>query len=89
MDKGVILQKTDRKLLQYSHFSPLSGVADVPENYHTVTIHLKEKGSRVVVDLSQDNNETEESRDHSQKNWEMMLGNLKKFLEEGRENLSG
>jgi uncharacterized protein YndB with AHSA1/START domain len=88
-DKGIILQMTDQKLLQYSHFSPLSGIEDVPENYHIVTIRLKEKNNRVVVDLSQDNNPTEESRDHSQKNWEMMLDNLKKFLETGEESKHG
>src|SRR5215204_4964265 len=37
-DKGTI-QKIERdRLLQYSHFSPLSGQPDVPENYHTVSI---------------------------------------------------
>lgn len=86
-DKGVILQVVDQKLLQYSHFSPLSGLPEIPENFHIVTIQLKEKSNRVVVDLSQDNNTTEESRDHSQKNWEMMLNNLKEFLEKGKENL--
>ena len=29
-DKGEILQIKPRKLLQYSHFSPVSGLADVP-----------------------------------------------------------
>jgi len=33
------------------------------------------------ISLSQDNNLTAESRDHNQKNWEMMLTGLKKVLE--------
>jgi uncharacterized protein YndB with AHSA1/START domain len=88
MDKGVILQMIDHKLLQYSHFSPLSGLPEVPENFHIVTVQLKERRDRAIVDLFQENNESEESRDHSQKNWEMMLENLKNFLETGKESLS-
>src|SRR5919199_1123323 len=35
-DKGVILELKPGRTLQYSHFSPLSGAPDRPENYHTV-----------------------------------------------------
>jgi hypothetical protein len=38
--KGVILKLKRNSLIQYSHFSPLSGKPDLPENYHTVTIKL-------------------------------------------------
>src|SRR5678815_6187888 len=38
-DKGVILKIEPEQTLQYSHFSPLSGEPDQPENYHTVTIN--------------------------------------------------
>ena len=80
-DKGTILQLKPERLLQYSHFSPLSGVPDKPENYHTVTIELSEKASQTLISLAQDNNATEEAREHSEKNWGMMLDGLKKFLE--------
>src|SRR5688572_509040 len=39
-DKGVVLQFKPERMLQYSHFSPLSGEPDIEENYHTVTIEL-------------------------------------------------
>ena len=81
-DKGVILQVKPERTLQYSHFSPLSGLPDRPENYHTVTIELSGDGDQTRVTLAQDNNPTEEARAHSQKNWEMMLGALKKYLEQ-------
>ncbi|HEX6303183.1 MAG TPA: SRPBCC family protein [Anaerolineales bacterium] len=81
-DKGTILEVEDENVLQYSHFSPLSGQADVPENYHTVTIELSGAGSKTMVTLTQDNNESEEARQHSEQNWEMMLEALKKFVEE-------
>ncbi len=80
-DKGVILKLKPERILQYSHFSPLSGQSDVPEHYHTVTIELSPKGTGTMLMLSQDNNSTEEDREHSEKNWGMMLTGLKKFLE--------
>jgi hypothetical protein len=69
------------RLLQYSHFSPLSGEPDVPENYHIVTIDLSENGDQTQVSLSQNHNATDEARKHSEKNWSMMLDGLKKLLE--------
>jgi len=81
-DKGVILQFKPGRTLQYSHFSPLSGLPDQPDNYHTVTIDLSKKGDQTSVSLAQDNNQTEQERDDSGKNWGgVMLTALKKFLE--------
>jgi len=80
-DKGFILKLKPERLIQYSHFSPLSGKPDLPENYHTVTIKLTTDEAGTAVSLSQDNNETEEAREHSEKNWKMMLDALKKLLE--------
>ncbi len=81
-DKGVILQLKPERTVQYSHFSPLSGLSDKRENYHTVTIELWGEGNQTRVSLAQDKNPTEQARDHSEKNWEMMLIALKKFLEQ-------
>jgi uncharacterized protein YndB with AHSA1/START domain len=80
-DKGVIRQLSSGRALQYTHFSPLSGLPDKPENYHTVTIQLSPEGNRTRVSLTQDNNPTEEARSHSEKNWGMMLEALKRFVE--------
>jgi uncharacterized protein YndB with AHSA1/START domain len=80
-DKGVILQLKPGRIIQYSHFSPLSGLPDKPENYHIVTIELSADGNQTHVSLTQDNNATEEERSDSEKNWGMMLAALKKFLE--------
>lgn len=81
-DKGTIKRAEAGRLLEYTHFSPLSGQPDAPENYHTVTIELVDAGDQTRVILTQDKNATEEERAHSQKNWEMMLAELKKFLED-------
>ena len=80
-DKGVIRKIEPPRVLQYTHFSPLAGLPDQPENYHTVTIELNERDGRTDVTLSQDNNPTDEAREHSEKNWRMMLDGLKKFVE--------
>jgi uncharacterized protein YndB with AHSA1/START domain len=81
-DKGVILRFEPGRILEYSHFSPLAGLADAPENYHRVKIELSAAGNQTRVELAQDNNPTEEARASSEKNWGMMLAGLKKYLEE-------
>jgi uncharacterized protein YndB with AHSA1/START domain len=80
-DKGKIMRIEPGKKLQYSHYRPLSGLDDKPENYHTVTITLNENNNRTHVRLEQDNNADEKSKEHSEKNWTMMLQSLKKLLE--------
>jgi uncharacterized protein YndB with AHSA1/START domain len=80
-DKGVILRLDPGRTLQYSHFSPLSGLPDTPENYHTVTVELSETVGGTDVSLTQDNNATDEERAHSEQNWLMMLAALKKYVE--------
>ncbi len=81
-DKGVILEMIPGKLIKYTYFSPLSGQADVPENYRTITVELKEMEGSVLINLAQDNNPTEESRVHSEMNWKMALETMKRILEE-------
>ena len=83
-DKGKILQLDNQKKLQYSHYSPLSGLNDNPENYHIVTIDLTKKENETIVTLIQDNNPDEKTKEHSEKNWKMTLASLKKLLEESR-----
>ena len=80
-DKGVILNIDPGHTLRYSHWSPLSGLPDAPENHHTVTIELSGEGACTHVSLAQDNNKTDEERDHSAKNWTTMLEGLKKAVE--------
>lgn len=80
-DNGAIQRFDPERALVDTHWPPLSGKPAVPENYHTVTWELTETGDGTEVTLIQDNNETEEARDHSEENWEMGLGNLRERLE--------
>jgi uncharacterized protein YndB with AHSA1/START domain len=80
-DKGEILEVVEERRLKVSHFSPLSGEEDAPENYHTLLYELEEDDGTTHVSLSQDNNRSEEAAEHSRANWEKMLSGLKQVVE--------
>ncbi len=80
-DKGVILQMESEKMLKYTHFSPLSGKADEPDNYQIVTVYLADGADKTEVSLTQENNTDENTRLESEKNWMVMLEGLKKYVE--------
>lgn len=80
-DRGEILRFEPSRVLQYSHFSPLSGLDDVPENHHIVTVTLAQDPLGTQVTLTQDGNATEEAREHSEANWQAMLDALKDHVE--------
>ena len=82
-DKGTVLDVQPGKRLVATHWSPLSGVPDVPENYHTVTYLLSEHDGATDVTIKQDHNASDEEKMHSQQNWQMVLAGLKKLLEGG------
>jgi uncharacterized protein YndB with AHSA1/START domain len=80
-DKGIVLVVEPSKRLVSTHWSPLSGVPDSPENYHTVTYLLSEHNGSTEVIIQQDNNASEEEKTHSEQNWKMVLSGLKKLVE--------
>lgn len=82
-DKGEILDVEPNRRLRVTHFSPMAGLPDKPENYHTLTYELDDRGGGTHVSLSQDNNGSKEEADHSTANWEMVLNGLKKTVEAG------
>jgi len=84
-DKGVILQIVRAQVLEFSYFSPRAGVADLPENYHIVTVHLSSDGAQQTrVLLDQDSNLTDEARECAETIWSLMLAGLKRFVEHNR-----
>jgi uncharacterized protein YndB with AHSA1/START domain len=82
-DKGEILEFEPERHLRMTHFSPMTGNEDVPENYHTLTYELEGANGSTRVSLSQDGNETAEAAEHSQANWEKVLSGLKATVEAG------
>ncbi|GAA1581051.1 hypothetical protein GCM10009804_42140 [Kribbella hippodromi] len=77
-DKGKILAVDPGRVLQFTHFSPLTGQPDVPENYHTLTYELT--GSTHLT-LTQDNNASEEEADHARGMWQSLLAKVKEAAE--------
>jgi uncharacterized protein YndB with AHSA1/START domain len=83
-DKGEIVAVEPGRLLEVTHFSPLSGQEDKPENYHRVRYELERvDGGRTRVRLTQDNSGSAEEAEHSSATWQAMLDGLKKVVEQG------
>jgi uncharacterized protein YndB with AHSA1/START domain len=80
-DHGKILEIRPPELLRTTHFSPLSGKPDVPENYHEITYTLNREDGATNVVLTQDNNGSAEEVKHSAANWQQMLESLKSVVE--------
>jgi uncharacterized protein YndB with AHSA1/START domain len=82
-DKGEIVEIEPEHHLKVTHFSPLSGQEDVPENYHNLVYELAAIGDTTYVSLSQDKNATEAQAEHSKGMWQKMLVGLKEVVEGG------
>lgn len=80
-DKGKILKIEPEKQMVSTHWSPLSGVPDAPENYHTVIYTLSGNDASTEITIAQDNNASEEEKEHSEQNWRIVLNGMKKLLE--------
>ena len=80
-DKGKVVQFVPGKLLVSTFWSSLEGLPDTPENYKTVTYELTAQSSQTQLTISQDNNDSEEAARHSEQNWQMVLGGIKKLVE--------
>ncbi|HEY3559580.1 MAG TPA: SRPBCC family protein [Kribbella sp.] len=77
-DKGEILAVEPNRLLKFTHFSPLTGQPDVPENYHTLTYTLT---GNTHLKLEQDNNGSEDEAKHSEGMWNQLLEKVKQAAE--------
>jgi uncharacterized protein YndB with AHSA1/START domain len=81
-DKGTVLAVEPQKLLKYTHWSPMGGSEDKPENYHTVTYELAGEDGKTTLTLIQDNNASQEEADKmASDNWGPVLNGLKETVE--------
>ena len=80
-DKGTILKFEKGKVFQYNCWSSFSSLPDTPENYAVLTFELSPHGSSTELLLTQDNIADETALEHSNKNWDGVLGTMKKLLE--------
>jgi hypothetical protein len=75
------LQMETQKLLRHSYWSNISGLADVPENYHIITYQLLPYKNNTKLILTEENLPTKEMKEASAKIWDTVFDNLKKLLE--------
>ncbi len=80
-DKGTVLEFEQDKLIVSTYWSSMSGTADAPENYQTVRYELDESNSGTLLTIIQTNIDSQESADHSEQNWDMVLQGIKKVCE--------
>lgn len=80
-DHGRVIELQEPSRIVLTHFSPLSGLDDAPENYHSLRFELDETPIGTHVTLDQDNNPTAEAAEHSRENWTTMLAGVKTVAE--------
>ena len=80
-DGGTIIEIEPEKKLISTYWSSMSGTEDKPENYATVGYYLEPTENGTKLTITQDNIKTEEAKEHSTSNWNMVLDTMKKILE--------
>jgi uncharacterized protein YndB with AHSA1/START domain len=80
-DKGVVLGIQPGQLLKVTHYSPLSGLPDTPENYHVVTYAISGAGDHSTLTITQANYRDQAEVDESVGTWTTILGGIKTLLE--------
>jgi uncharacterized protein YndB with AHSA1/START domain len=80
-DKGTILRIQPAMELVHTHWSPMSGRPDEPENYEEVTWSLSERDGETDLTITETNLASEEAKAMSEQSWRMVLENLKTLLE--------
>ena len=80
-DKGEVLTYDEPHVLSVTHYSPMMGQPDEPENYHTLVYTLTAAAEGTHLELTQDGNESEEQAEQFSQNWQGMLDGLKEHVE--------
>ena len=80
-DKGNILKIETEKIIRYNYWSGFSGLEDKEENYSIVTYELNDENGKTRLSLTQENLANEQSKEHSDKNWDIVLSQMKEIIE--------
>lgn len=80
-DKGTVLTYDEPRVLSVTHYSPLMGQADEPENYHTLVYTLTADGDVTQLALTQDGCTDAAQAEQFSRNWQSMLEGLKTLVE--------
>jgi uncharacterized protein YndB with AHSA1/START domain len=82
-DTGEVIEAVPHERLRVTHFSPLAGLPDRPENYHELVFRLDRTGLSTHVTFTQDNNASLSEAEVASDNWYAMLRGLKELVERG------
>jgi uncharacterized protein YndB with AHSA1/START domain len=80
-EKGTILQCEPERLLQYSHWSDLESLPDLPENYRNWTFRIESRNPGAVLTVTEDNIPDEAKRSRSDEFWSGVLSTIKGIVE--------
>lgn len=80
-NKGVVLTFKPRETLRFTHLSSLSGLADLPGNYTTLSFVLEDAGSRTTLRFSASGFPTESIYRHLRFYWLGTLDIFKQYVE--------
>lgn len=78
-DHGTILDIEPGKIIKYDYWSSFSGIPDLPENYSIITFKIGSDDKQTDLILIQEKFVSQQAYEHSQKNWEMVLAEIKKI----------
>ncbi len=80
-DKGNIIDIETEKFILYNYWSSFSGTEDIPANYSEIKYELSADENGTIFTIVQGGFKTQETHDHSDKNWGYIMEGLKKMLE--------
>jgi len=80
-DKGTIVRFEPPRTLIHTHWSPMSGLPDEPENYQQVRWTLEPGDVGTVLTIDETNLPSEEAKATSERAWSTALDNLKHVVE--------
>ncbi len=80
-DKGEVLDIDPGTRLVHTHFSPMSGAEDTPENYHQLAWTLAREGDATKLTLVQSGASSAEEAEQFKANWGQMLDALRDTAE--------
>jgi len=79
LDKGLVKVFDIGREFKYSYWSGFSGLEDKPENYHLITYILKENDGKTILTLRQENIQSQQAQEHSDKSWDYVLARMKEL----------
>ena len=88
-DTGVVLTYDEPHILSVTHYSPMLGQPDEPENYHTLIYTLTPSEAGTQLQLTQSGCTDEDQAAQFSQNWQTFLDGLKAHVEaqQGRTSL--